>query len=99
MTSACREAKSHMDPGAFGFIPIIDRRYNYYMQLVAAEIPPTGSYPLSGIPEYLAVAIKTHTDKIMGGGAPIPSHAMSSHSPDFLSLTVYDVNYCLNCVL
>eukprot|EP00913_Durusdinium_trenchii_P014512 g13613.t1 len=48
------EAHCHMDPGAFGFIPLYDRKNNYYMQVVAAETPPTGYYPLSGIPEYLA---------------------------------------------
>ncbi|CAE7231537.1 unnamed protein product [Symbiodinium natans] len=53
-TKECEEAQCHMDPGAFGFIPLYDRKNNYYMQVVAAEIPPTGYYPLSGIPEYLA---------------------------------------------
>ncbi|CAE7763419.1 unnamed protein product [Symbiodinium sp. CCMP2456] len=64
-TKECEEAHCHMDPGAFGFIPLYDRKNNYYMQVVAAEIPPTGYYPLSGIPEYLAVAIKPHVDAIM----------------------------------
>merc|ERR1719198_888860 len=41
-TKQCQEAQSHMDPGAFGFIPIIDRKYGYYMQVVAAETTPTG---------------------------------------------------------
>ena len=64
-TQACKDAKSHMDPGAFGFIPIIDRKHGYYMQVVAAEVTPTGYYPLSGIPEYLAVAMKPHVDAIL----------------------------------
>jgi len=96
-TNECKEAQSHMDPGAFGFIPIIDRKYEYYMAVVAAEIPPTGSYPLSGIPEYLGVSVKTHLDKIMSEKY-VPG-AMSHHSPGFFSLTIADVNYCLNCVL
>jgi hypothetical protein len=97
-TTECKEAKSHMDPGAFGFIPIIDRKYEYYVQVVAAEIAPTGSYPLSGIPEYLAVAVKKHTDAIMSG-ANIAYAEQAHHSPQFNSLTIADVNYCLNCVL
>lgn len=96
-TKECENAQSHMDPGAFGFIPIIDRKHEYYMAVVAAEIPPTGSYPLSGIPEYLAVAIKTHIDKIMSERY-VPG-AMSHHSPGFLSFSIADVNYCLNCML
>merc|ERR1719326_1444064 len=79
-TSECEEAQSHMDPGAFGFIPIIDRKYGYYVQVVAAETYPTGSYPLSGIPEYLAVAVKKHTDAIMSGER-IVSGEQGTHSP------------------
>merc|ERR1719382_427590 len=41
-TDECKQAKCHMDPGAFGFIPIIDRKYSYYMEVVSAEIAPTG---------------------------------------------------------
>lgn len=87
-----------MDPGAFGFIPIIDRKRGYYMQVVAAEIPPTGSYPLSGIPEYLAVAIKPHVDAIL---SPVPPAAEEHlhYTPAFMSLGVADVNYALNCKL
>ncbi len=33
----CNEAKVHADPGAFGYYPLIDRRNNYYMQVVAYE--------------------------------------------------------------
>merc|ERR1719387_2596722 len=86
-TERCREAMCHMDPGAFGFIPIIDRKYGYYFQVVAAEVYPTGSYPLSGIPEYLAVAIKPHVDAIISANPPDPSEHLT-HSPDFLSLGV-----------
>lgn len=97
-TDDCKESQSHIDPGAFGFIPIIDRKYKYYVQVVAAEIGTTGSYPLSGIPEYLAVAIKTHTDAIMSGSKIAPGE-QATHSPTFFSLTIADINYCLNCVL
>lgn len=98
MTDECRAAQCHMDPGAFGFIPIIDRKYGYYMQVVAAEIPPTGSYPLSGIPEYLAIAIKPHIDAIMSDPQADPSEQLT-HSPKYLSLALADVNYCINCKL
>jgi len=94
-TKKCAEDKNHMDPGAFGFIPIIDRKRNYYMQVVSAEIGPL-SYPLSGIPEYLAVAIKPHIDAIIDGKH---SEEHLNHSPPFLSMAIADVNYCLNCKL
>lgn len=97
-THKCKEAQCHMDPGAFGFIPIIDRKNNYYMQVVAAEIGKTGSYPLSGIPEYLAVAIKPHIDAILSKKPPDAGEHMT-HSAGLLSLGVADVNYCLNCKL
>jgi len=97
-TSKCAQQKCHMDPGAFGFMPIIDRKHNYYMQIVAAEYPPTGSYPLSGIPEYLAVAIKPHIDAIMAAKPPADEEHLH-YTPRFMSLGVADVNYCLNCKL
>jgi len=97
-TTECADAQSHIDPGAYGFIPIIDRKYEYYMQIVAAEIGKTGSYPLSGIPEYLAVAVKKHVDAIMSGAQIAPGE-QAHHSPNFVSMTIADVNYCLNCVL
>mmetsp|Transcript_53137 Transcript_53137/g.99607 ORF Transcript_53137/g.99607 Transcript_53137/m.99607 type:complete len:435 (+) Transcript_53137:89-1393(+) len=98
-TKECEEAQCHMDPGAFGFIPLYDRKNNYYMQVVAAEIPPTGYYPLSGIPEYLAVAIKPHIDAIMTKSVSANPMEQLSHNPQFLSLSLADVNYCLNCKL
>lgn len=97
-TKECADANSHIDPGAFGFIPIINRKLGYYVQVVAAEVGPTGSYPLSGIPEYLAVAVKKHTDAILGG-RHVESQEQLSHSPKFLSLSIADVNYCLDCKL
>eukprot|EP00428_Durinskia_dybowskii_P013702 CAMPEP_0170214306 /NCGR_PEP_ID=MMETSP0116_2-20130129/6783_1 /TAXON_ID=400756 /ORGANISM="Durinskia baltica, Strain CSIRO CS-38" /LENGTH=460 /DNA_ID=CAMNT_0010464869 /DNA_START=67 /DNA_END=1449 /DNA_ORIENTATION=- len=98
MTGACKEAQVHADPGAFGFIPLVDRKHGYYLEVVAAEIEPTGSYPLSGIPEYLAVAIKPHVDAIMAKHSPDAMKHLT-HSPGLLSLTIADINYCLNCVL
>jgi len=98
MTDKCRADNCHFDPGAFGFMPIIDRKHGYYMQVVAAEIPPIGSYPLSGIPEYLAVAIKPHVDAIFGS-TTADDGSQLHHSPEFLTLAVADVNYCLDCKL
>eukprot|EP00929_Paragymnodinium_shiwhaense_P003823 TRINITY_DN10449_c0_g1_i3.p1 TRINITY_DN10449_c0_g1~~TRINITY_DN10449_c0_g1_i3.p1 ORF type:complete len:479 (-),score=110.92 TRINITY_DN10449_c0_g1_i3:238-1674(-) len=97
-TEACKAEKCHMDPGAFGFIPIIDRKRGYYLQLTAAEIAPTGSYPLSGIPEYLAVAIKKNVDAIVSQSPPSADHHLH-YTPEFLSMGVVDVNYCLDCKL
>jgi len=97
-TNKCAEAQCHMDPGAFGFMPIIDRKHNYYMQVAAAEISPTGSYPLSGIPEYLAQAIKPHIDAIMSAHPPADEEHLH-YTPRFMSMGVADVNYCLNCKL
>ena len=97
-TKECEEAQCHMDPGAFGFIPIIDRKHEYYMEVVAAEIAPTGSYPLSGIPEYLAVAIKTHVDAILSDDPP-PKDAHLHYTPSLFSLGLADVNYCVDCKL
>ena len=87
-----------MDPGAFGFIPVIDRKRNYYIQLVEAEVAPFGQYPLSGIPEYLAVAMKKHADAILSSNPP-PAAAHEHHTPSLLSLSIADVNYCLDCKL
>jgi len=97
-TDACAAERSHMDPGAFGFIPIIDRKRGYYLQLTAAESSPTGSYPLSGIPEYLALAVKPSTDALMSESPPDAAELLH-HSPEFLSMSVADVNYCLDCKL
>ena len=97
-THACKEARSHMDPGAFGFIPIIDRKHGYYMQVAAAEIPPTGVYALSGIPEYLAVAAKPHVEAILAGKTGPTAAAEHAHH-DMLSLSVADVNYVVDCKL
>ena len=41
-TDACAAKQLHMDPGAFGFIPVLDRKNGFYVQLVAAEFAPTG---------------------------------------------------------
>lgn len=88
----------HMDPGAFGFIPYIDRKNGYYLEVVAAETTPTGSYPLSGIPEYLAVALKPHVDAILSDNPP-DSEAHLHYTPSLFSLGLADVNYCLDCKL
>jgi CubicO group peptidase (beta-lactamase class C family) len=98
-TDACADARSHFDPGAFGFMPIIDRKYGYWFEVVAAEFPPTGSYPLSGIPEYLAVALKPHVEAIFSQHPP-ESQAHLHHTPSFgTEMSIADVNYCLDCKL
>ena len=97
-TKECKDARVHMDPGAFGFIPYIDRKNGYYLEVVAAETTPTGSYPLSGIPEYLAVALKPHVDAILSDNPP-DSDAHLHYTPSLFSLGLADVNYCLDCKL
>ena len=97
-TKECAAANVHMDPGAFGFIPIIDRAKKYYVALVEAEIAPFGQYPLSGIPEYLAVAMKKHVDAILSPNPP-PASAHLHHTPTLLSLSIADVNYITDCKL
>ena len=83
--------------GAFGFIPYIDRKNGYYLEVVAAETTPTGSYPLSGIPEYLAVALKPHVDAILSDNPP--TTCPSLHTRYDFGLGLADVNYCLDCKL
>eukprot|EP00939_MAST-03C_sp_MAST-3C-sp1_P001506 g1506.t1 len=97
-TEECEQAHTHMDPGAFGFIPFIDRNNGYYLEVVAAEIAPTGSYPLSGIPEYLAVALKPHVDAILSSNPP-STDAHLHYTPSLFSLGIADVNYCVDCKL
>jgi len=48
-TLECKRAQVHCDPGAFGYYPLMDRRYGYWMQITAYE--HGASYPRSGIPE------------------------------------------------
>jgi hypothetical protein len=98
-TRECADANVHLDPGAFGFIPMIDRKNGYYFQVVSA-LTSDAEYPLSGIPEYLAVALKPHIDAILLGPLlrpPAEDHA--HYTPSLLSLGVADVNYCLDCKL
>lgn len=92
-TKECSEARTHIDPGAFGFFPAIDRRLNYYFEVVAYE---SGIYyPRSGIPEYLALAIKPLIDSIIQG-QDVSQTAMH-HTPAFNGLSLVDVNYVAGC--
>jgi CubicO group peptidase (beta-lactamase class C family) len=95
-SKACIDARVHADPGGFGFFPLIDRRYDYYMELVAFE-HTTVTYPRSGIPEYLMQAMKPIVDAIMRGEgvASTAGHA----TPEFMGLTLADVNYISLCYL
>lgn len=95
-TEECRRARVHIDPGAFGFMPMIDRRYNYYIELVAFEASEV-SYPRSGIPEYLAQLIKPIADAIIRGDNVSQSAAHST--PAFQRLAMIDVNYIADCYL
>ena len=63
----CEKANVHVDPGAFGFYPIIDRQHEYYMEIVAFEGSYV-SYPRSGIPEYLRQLVKPLVDAVIVAG-------------------------------
>ena len=71
-------ARSHSDPGAFGYFPLIDRRLGYYMQVVAYEAGQY--YPRSGIPEYLRLAAKPLVDAIIEGNHG-ESEKFAHHTP------------------
>eukprot|EP00967_Tisochrysis_lutea_P123636 scaffold206023_cov36-Tisochrysis_lutea.AAC.3 len=94
-TDVCRNASIHADPGAFGFYPLIDRKRNYYLQIVAFEKGRI-DYPRSGIPEYLRFLVKPLADAILAGEGGISAGA-SHHSPELNSVSLADVNYMVNC--
>lgn len=96
-TKACKEAKTHIDPGAFGFYPLIDRKYGYYMQVVAYE-HTNKTYPRSGIPEYLGLALKPYVDVIMSGRTR-EGPGFFHHTPLFNSLSLFDINYMAGCYI
>ena len=98
-TEECQKQAIHCDPGAFGFYPLIDRKNNYYMQIVAYEHGQ--NYPLSGIPEYLRIAAKPLVDAVMSN-QDIHYEGESSfahHTPSLNSLSIADVNYIVGCAL
>mgnify|MGYP006883397917 CR=1 FL=1 len=66
----------HADPGAFGYYPLVDRKNQYYMQIVADE--DGKFYPRSGIPEYLRLLVKPLVDGIMNGMYP---ESLAHHTP------------------
>jgi len=75
----------HVDPGAFGFYPLQDRKRGYYMALVAEE--KGKFYPRSGIPEYLRLALKPLIDAKLdcdsrrSHNASSPYHRMCTPNP------------------
>lgn len=96
MTKKCRHAQVHCDPGAFGFIPMVDRRLDYYIQVVAFEASRI-TYPRSGIPEYLMQVIKPLADAIMTGN---DIRFSAEHAtPAFQTLSLADLNYISDCYL
>lgn len=94
-TEACREAQRHIDPGAFGYFPMIDRKYGFYMQIVAYENGPK-FYPRSGIPEYLAQLIQPIVTGIITGVDRIEEY-IPRHAPLINALSIADVNYIVKC--
>ena len=98
-TKECAEAQVHCDPGAFGFYPLIDRTQNYYMQIVAYESGK--NYPLSGIPEYLRLAVKPLIDAVMHSNEIVMNgeSGFAHHTPSLNSLSIADINYIAQCAL
>jgi len=93
-TPACAAANTHIDPGAFGYYPLLDRKNGYYLNLVAYE---NGKfYPRSGIPEYLGVAVKPIVDAIVRGDTNV-TYSVPHHDPKFNGLGLNDINYCMQC--
>lgn len=90
-TKECAAAQVHCDPGAFGYYPLLDRRYGYWAQVVAYEHGM--AYPRSGIPEYLRVLMKPYIDLIVRGKDPYD--AKNADSLKTLSMDALDyVNDC-----
>eukprot|EP00947_MAST-08B_sp_MAST-8B-sp1_P005279 g5279.t1 len=94
-TAACKAARVHCDPGAFGFYPLIDRANGFYMEIVAFEAGKK-FYPRSGIPEYLRFLVKPIVDAIMKGEPDVDSKAGHHYVP-FNGLGLADVNYIVGC--
>lgn len=95
-TKACEKGKVHACPGGFGFFPLIDRRLDYYMELVAFEHTNV-TYPRSGIPEYLVQLVKPVVDAIMRGEDV--TYTSGHATPEFMGLTLADVNYVSLCYM
>lgn len=95
-TAECKAANVHADPGAFGFYPLLDRRYGYWMTIVAFE--HGGSYPRSGIPEYLRVLAKPYVDLIIRGKSLYSEHAslkvLSMDALDYINDCYFHPDHC-----
>jgi len=95
-TKECKEAKVHADPGAFGFYPLLDRRYGYWATVVAYE--HGASYPRSGIPEYLRVLIKPYIDLILQGKDVSWNHeqlkTLSMDALDYINDCYFHPDHC-----
>jgi hypothetical protein len=96
-TPACRDAAIHSDPGAYGFYPLIDRKRNFYMQIVAYEIGKV-AYPRSGIPEYLRLLVKPLADAVLAGETGLDD-AFAHHTPRLSGVSLADVNYMAGCYI
>lgn len=95
MTAECKEARIHMDPGALGYFPLIDRKNNFYMQIVANE--GGKYYARSGIPEYLRFLAKPLVDGIMLQTENTAGYG--HHTPSLNGASIADVNYIVGCIV
>ena len=95
-TKECAAAQVHCDPGAFGYYPLLDRRYGYWAQVVAYE--HGASYPRSGIPEYLRVLIKPYIDLIVQGKSLYENHeslkSLSMDALDYVNDCYFHPEHC-----
>jgi len=95
-TAECKAAQVHCDPGAFGYYPLLDRRYGYWAQVVAYE--HGASYPRSGIPEYLRVLIKPWIDLIIQGKDTYWNHdqlkTLSMDALDYINDCFFHPEHC-----
>jgi hypothetical protein len=90
-TAECEEARVHVDPGAFGFYPWMDRKNRYWAQIVAYE--HGDRYPFSGIPEYLRVLAKPYIYIALSGDNLVLKRAQTQ------TLSMDALDYINGCFL
>jgi len=68
LTPACKAQHVHSDPGLFGYYPLVDRRYGYYMQIVLQKfVTSTTNFGPTQSAAILRIVLKPLIDAIMTG--------------------------------
>jgi len=89
LTKFCLEETIPAGPGAFAYFPLIDRKREYYFQIVVAE----DMQCRSEIPEYLRVIAKPAIDSILAG-KPINDRDLLSRMGGLVLREITDIyNY------